>query len=139
MSRHSEITVGATFPEDFRKKFLELVGEFDDTMLPEQTPSIEFDWNGKGEALITYRKMVVVDAAKAKEWIDGALAHVSEPGGTRAVTNSVSPFEKRIDNPLCPDRKELAAFNSKLSPGFTTKGSSLPESHGRANGLTFPE
>ena len=67
MSRHSEITVGATFPEDFRKKFLELVGEFDDTMLPEQ-------------ALITYRKMVVVDAAKAKEWIDGALAHVSEPG-----------------------------------------------------------
>lgn len=67
MSRHSEITVGATFPEDFRKKFLELVGEFDDTMLPEQTPSIEFDWNGKGEALITYRKMVVVDAAKALE------------------------------------------------------------------------
>ena len=136
MSRHSEITVGATFPEDFRKKFLELVGEFDDTMLPEQTPSIEFDWNGKGEALITYRKMVVVDAAKAKEWIDGACQRA---GGTRAVTNSVSPFEKRIDNPLCPDRKELAAFNSKLSPGFTTKGSSLPESHGRANGLTFPE
>lgn len=57
--------------------FLNLVGEDASTELPQQSPRIEFDWNGTDTALVTYTKTVVVDAGKARQY----LADATSPTG----------------------------------------------------------
>lgn len=109
MSRHSEIAVGATFPEDFRKKFLELVGEFDDTMLPEQTPSIEFDWNGKGEALITYRKWWWWTPPKQRNGLT-ALWRMSASRGNKSRHKLRLPVREANRQPLVPGQERAGGF-----------------------------